>query len=180
MIYKIFKYSNINWYLSTLLSLVMLIISCSNTFKMDYIPTFVEIKSKLPEFIVDESQIEGLYGNMDVDSMIFRYTPKFNAQMSKEDILWNIIVKAQTKGWELVERKTSALRFNRFGPMGKFFNAEEVHIIIIQKNLRIYVAWVQADSMKSVSRFEDTTEWRFAKNVIWPKLESYVAQEEKE
>jgi hypothetical protein len=144
---------------------------------MNYLPTAMQIKSTLPEFVVKDVSIEGLYGNQDVDSMIFRYTVKVNAQTSIDDILVIIIEKAQKAGWSLIEKRTNFLNFTRFRPRGKYFSAEDVRIIVIQKNLKVYVSWVQADTEKSVSRFEDTNEWNFAKRVIWPKLESYVAQE---
>ncbi len=154
----------------------MQLVSCNENYRMDYIPTPEQVKSTLPEFIVEDGQIEGFYGNMDVDSMIFKYTPNVSPQTSIEILLSTIIETAQKKGWKLSEKKPTTLLFNRFGPSGKFFSAEEVRVIVT-KSLKIYVAWVQADSRKPVSRFEDTSEWKFAKDVVFPKLESYMAQE---
>lgn len=170
---------NLKQYLNVIIALMLiLLISCERASDMDYIPTPAQIGSWLPEFISDGGNVEGLYGNMDIDSVIFRYTLNAKGKISANDILSNIIVQAEKEGWVLVVRGSENMRFNRFRPSGNFFSSEDIRVVFIPKNLRVYVAWVQADSSKPVSRFEDTSEWKFAKRVIWPKLESYVAQEE--
>ena len=170
------KYSTL-YVITLVLLLILQLLSCGKEFRMDYVPTPEQVKSTLPEFFIDESQIEGLYGNMDIDSMIFRYTYKVSTQASAEAILSTIAENAQKKGWKLSKKQPTRLIFNRFGPRGKFFSSEEVRVEIVQKKLRVYVAWVQADSRKPVLRFEDTGESKFANRVIWPKLKAYVAQE---
>ncbi len=164
-------------YFAVLLLTMFYLVSCGEKFRMDYVPSAEEIKKNLPEFILDETQIEGLEANMDVDSTVFRYTIKAGVE-TYENILQGITEKAQKEGWKLVEKST-ILRFNRFEPSGKFFSAEEARIVIIYKNSKVYVAHVRTFTGKLISRFEDAGSGaRFARKVIWPMLESYVAKEE--
>ena len=165
-------------YFAVSVLIIFYLVSCGEKFSMDYVPKPEEIKENLSEFILDDAQIEGLEANMDVDSTVFRYTPKVSAQTSTENILTGITEKAQKEGWKLVE-KSAILRFNRFEPSGKFFSAEEARIVIIHKNSKVYVAHVRTFTGTPVLRFEDAGSGaRFAKKVIWPMLESYINQEE--
>lgn len=154
---------------------LLFLLSCGEALRMDYVPTSEQIKNTLPEFIIfKDAKVEGLYGNMDVDSMIFRCSFKMKSYKSADNILNNLLAKAQKTDWKLTEKQATTMRLNRFRPTGRFYSAEEVRIIIIPEQSTIYIAWVQADSRKPVSRFEDTHEWNFAERVIWPKLDSYI------
>lgn len=163
-------------YVQTLILIILLFLSsCDKALRMDYVPTSEQIKNTLPEFILfTDAKVEGLYGNLDVDSMIFRCSFKMKNYKSADNILNNLLTKAQKTDWKLTEKQSTTVRLNRFRSAGRFYSAEEVRIIIVAEQSTIYLAWVQADLKKPVSRFEDTHEWNFAERVIWPKLYSYI------
>jgi hypothetical protein len=84
-------------YFAILLLTMFYLVSCGEKFRMDYVPSAEEIKKNLPEFILDETQIEGYEANMDVDSTVFRYTIKASVE-TYENILQGITEKAQKEG----------------------------------------------------------------------------------
>ncbi len=164
-----------------LLSVVLILILLFFSIKyldMNYVPTVQQINRILPEFVIDDILVEGLYGNQDIDALIFRYTIGGSSK-SIDNVLSEIFQKAGNNGWKLIEKKQAFARFERFGQKDQFqfFSSEIVKIAIIAGTSTIYVAWLQADSDKRVGRIEDTGEWDWAKQVLWPKFEAYINQD---
>jgi len=153
---------------------MLYLLSCSEEAYMNYVPTHAQITKQLPEFITAGAQhIEGLYANMDIDSMLFRYNVETDEQMTIHNVLSEIQSKAEKARWKISGIEPAAIHFQRIEKRGKFFSAEEVRVAIPQTS-RVYVAWVQADSRKEISQFQDTSEARYAKRVVWPQLDSYI------
>lgn len=163
---------------------------------MDYVPSVQIIQSRLPEFIQETITIEGLYGNRDVDSLIFRFSIPSGKAFSTESTMLKIEQTALSKRWKVIEKKPMyqgqyaiyttlySIRFGRFGQRGRFYSSEEVRVVAIPEqaklsrvNPKIYVAWIQTDSTSKVDRIEDNVEWRWAVKEFWPKFESYILTE---
>lgn len=166
-------------YLGVLVVITMLHLpSCSEEAYMNYVPTHAQITRQLPEFItVGAQHIEGLDANMDIDSMLFRYNVETDEQITLHNVLSEIQSKAEKARWKISGMEPTAIHFQRIEKRGKFFSAEEVRVIAIPHTSRVYVAWVQADSRKEISQFQDTSEARYAKRVVWPQLDSYIQRE---
>ena len=133
-------------------------------------------KTNFPEFIIENAEVEVLYRDADVDSVILKY-PLIAEVVTSEKALWRIEKAAEQRGWKVIEKNATAVRFARFYWGPAFLSVEDARVILIPESLKIYVAWVQADSREKVARIEDTAEGKWARRILWPKLESYIAEE---
>lgn len=133
----------------------------------DGMPSSREVRAyKLDKFIVDESNLRGVYVNYDVDSLVFTYT-------TSQDDFWSTLQSrlADTK-WKQIDQTDVIHRYERITPRnGKLGSSEEIRIAYRPHDRLVVVAWVQADTEES---FADTSEGHWAQGVIWPKFESLL------
>lgn len=174
---KLRNFRGVNCLLSLVLILILLFFSIKYL-DMNYIPTVQQINKILPEFIINDILVEGLYGNQDIDALIFKYTIGGSLK-SIDNVLSEIFHKAGNNGWKIIERNQEFSRLERFVQKDKFqfFSSEIIKIAIIAETSTIYVAWLQVDSDEKVGCIEDTGEWNWAKQALWPRFEAYINQE---
>jgi hypothetical protein len=141
--------------------------------RMDYIPNAAKFKQWLPEFDSNLSDFKGLYGNQDVDSLIF----SFRFAGPADQLLSGLQKKAQNSGWTVEERRQNYLRLLRFKTGGAIYSYEEVKLVSLPNKSKGYIGYVQIDSPAIVSNLSQTDEGRWADRVLWPKLNEYVEKE---
>ena len=121
-------------------------------------------------FIVEERDMEGLYGNLDVDAAIYTY----RADVASDTEFWAILdLQTQEQGWELKHIAGFYRRYVRIIPktgQHMFHSAEEVRVAIQEDTLQAWVAWVQADERQLPQDFPKNGEGRFARKVVWPRF----------
>jgi hypothetical protein len=138
---------------------------------MEYVPTAEKILAgqHLQPFLVDPSDVEGIYGNIDIDSAVFRYRPG----VVDVDEFWRRIDR-QIEGtaWTKLPADGELRRFQRVFPKGSkaFCSVEEIRVRYDAVNRRVVVGWVQADSSTDVGRLAACSEADFANHVIWPMV----------
>ncbi len=130
----------------------------------------VRAHTALRPFQVQATKVKGLYGNLDVDSIVFRYT---TTAADKASFRTKLIKQATAAGWTELPEKDSAIRFERLRKKGNhvFASAEEVRIKYSGDTKRVCVAWVQGDSVSDVASFAELSEAEFAESLIWPMLD---------
>lgn len=138
---------------------------------MQYVPTADQIRSRedLSPFLVEASSVEGIYGNTDVDSVVFRYTAGVG-----EDEFWRR-VEQQLRGtrWAAVAPEGPVRRFQRvIPPEGQqmCWWVDEVRVRYRPGPRTVVVGWVQADPRRAVSGLSECSEAKFAERAIWPHL----------
>jgi hypothetical protein len=137
----------------------------------EYVPTTEQIVARihLRPFLVNASEIEGIYGNMDVDAVIFRYR---TGERDLEAFLARVEEHRQGTQWTPLAPHGEFRRFQRVFPKGSrmFCSVEEVRLKHAPDGT-VLVGWVQADSSRDVHSLEECSESRFANSVVWPRLE---------
>jgi len=131
-------------------------------------------------FIVGESEIRGVYANMDVDSSIYTYT----TSAESASVFWAAIATAaDDAGWAPIDDETLSEDCKRFlcitPKTGKqvFHSVEEVRVAFRNEDRSVVVAWVQSDQRELPTAFpDDGPEGDFADRVVWPKFERTVAR----
>jgi hypothetical protein len=140
-------------------------------FSNEYVPSADELQHReaLAPFLVKPSNVEGIYGNRDVDSVVFRYTTA-----EGEDAFWQRVEQqSKVRAWIVVAPEGEARRFERAIPpdrKGLFWSVEEVRVRYLRANRAVVVGWVQADERHAVTRLAECSESRFAESAIWPHL----------
>lgn len=162
--------------LAVVCSLVMLASGCHmNT----YVPTAENLRNpRNPSsaFIHKESQLRGIYGNMDVDAAIYTYQ---TASESAAEF-WTAIDKAATKdNWTVIEDTglpDDRRRFLRITPktgQQVFHSVEEARVSFNSESQSAVVAWVQSDQRQRPTSFPtDGPEGNFAETAVWPRFGS--------
>ena len=125
-------------------------------------------------FIVDEQTIIGIYGNIDVDSVIYAYT----TSLDEEDFWQAIDTNVSDSQWTHSERHEDFRRYVRYYPKTKrraFHSIEEARVGYQKETKRIVVAWVQTDHFLEPDGFpRDGPEGGFAETTIWPRFEKEI------
>ena len=136
---------------------------------MHYVPSAEEIQARpdFHPFLVEPSNVEGVYGNMDVDSAVFRYTTA-----ADEDEFWQRI-EGQTRGtdWVVIPSDGDVRRYQRvLPPSGQqvCWWVDELRIRYRPSGRVIVVGWVQADPYNAVAGLSECSESEFAERAIWP------------
>jgi len=157
---------------------IVLTVGACDLLHMDYVPTPSELREskRYAEFIVEETHLQGIYANQDVDSVIFTY----KTNIIDEKSFWIQMDKvARDHEWKMLPSEVNIRRYERIMPRtGKtvFYSAEEVRIACQPETMTITVAWVQADESKTINSFTDTYESGFADAVVWPKFNELIIQ----
>lgn len=139
--------------------------------RMDYVPSAEKILAfeHLRPFLVEASDIRGIYGNLDVDSAVFRYT----TGVVEEEFWRRIEQQVAGTAWTAIPPDGEIRRFQRVFPpkgQGRFWWVDELRVRYQRSTRKVVVAWVQADPTHGVSGLAECSEADFADRVIWPKL----------
>jgi hypothetical protein len=123
-------------------------------------------------FLVRADQVEGIYGNEDVDSMIFKYRTSVESESELRDALSEAIEGSE---WRETSAGDKFLEYRR--TVRRSF--EVVRIDLMEPSRTVVVAYVQADGSRSDAAFEDTGESRWAARNIWPRFHDLVEKEQR-
>jgi hypothetical protein len=146
---------------------------------MEEIPTeeFIRKWNDAQPFIIEPTQIEGIYRNLDIDAVVFKYLTSTN-----EDEFWNILdsniketewkLVAETSGSKDYERQFSKGDKSPNRPdMATFSSAEKMRIEYVSNRQMVIVGYVQADSSEKETSYEATDEAKWAQKEIWPRFD---------
>ena len=145
-----------------------------------YVPDAEEVRRFHSAFLIEETGIRGVYGNMDVDSVVFTY----QTDAADEATFWGRLhQQVEAKGWRLVDEQDSSRRYERIiRRTGRqvYHSAEETRIAYEAPPEPVVVAYVQADTSTLPVTFADTDEGKWANGAIWPKFQELVDGKERE
>lgn len=138
---------------------------------MDYVPSAEMLRSPCSPssaFHVEAAEFQGIYGNSDVDSVIYAYRTR------DPEAFWDKLGRqAEDNGWEHVEMHEDYRRYARIVPRLEqqvFHSVEEVRVAMLEDS-RVVVAWGQSDQKNLPKRFSRSgPEGNFAEEVLWPKF----------
>jgi len=122
-------------------------------------------------FIFSERDIQGIYGNSDVDSAIYQYTSN---ESTAEKFWERVAARAEESNWAFAADQEKTRRYLRIRPrtgQQRFHSVEEVRIACDARTMKVTVAWVQADTSDLPDDLPEDGEGDFAKREIWPKFE---------
>jgi len=137
----------------------------------EYVPTkeSLETLAVTKPFQVQPSDFEGLYGNYDIDALVFRYRTHCEDKVSFESQLDS---QAASDGWTKMPSQDGAYVFERISPKGSgvFCGAEQARVKLDPDDQSVTVGWVQGDTSTDVSSFSQASEATWAEKEVWPKL----------
>jgi hypothetical protein len=143
----------------------------------EYVPSAEKLRlptNPSKAFIIDESEIWGVYGNTDVDAAIYQFTTKH----PDESRFWTKVQESAEDQWKLVHEDGHIRHYERIvAATGeqRFHSVEQVRIAYGADTSTITVAWVQADVRRLPRKFpNDGAEGEFAKYVVWPRFAELV------
>ena len=142
------------------------------------VPSPELIRKWLGAFLIEADQVQGIYRNLDVDSLVFTYRTTLQTDADFRNALREALADSK---WE---QNTNAEGYVEFGrtfrrgetsqerpDMAAFFSCEVVRLSFDPETGTVVVAYVQADTTKDVECFEQTSAGRWAASVVWPKFE---------
>jgi len=137
--------------------------------RMTYVPTPANISqhTRVTPFQVKPTAIKGIYGNHDIDSLVFRYT---TGAVNQATLTTAIDTKAIAAGWTRLPNKAGSTCYQRIRRGQTYWGAEEVRVQFDPKTKRVTVGWAQGDSFKQVASFSETSESDWADSEVWPKM----------
>lgn len=130
-------------------------------------------------FFVQPADVEGVFGNGDVDSEVYRYVTKADTP----DAYWSSLESQATKdGWIYVPSTDGSVRrFVRLGAPNSdsgFWSVWEARVKKAPDSATVVVGWVRADSKekpRDVSLSGVSKD--FADRRVWPIVERSTASE---
>lgn len=171
------------WYRSSAIWILMLAVAISGCDLNAYVPSAEKLRNpKNPSaaFLVNERDIRGIYGNSDVDAVIYAY----DSSVAGEGEFWSTLAQATSRAnWQLREERSDYRRYVRIKPrtgQQRFHSVEEARVAFNPESQEVFVAWVQSDLETLPSDFpsvDDSSEGSFAQRVVWPRFEKAVAGE---
>jgi len=153
------------------------VIACMD---MEVVPSSEVIEKWLGDFLIEADDIQGIYRNLDVDSLLFTYR---TAVTEERDFRNALSMKLQDSRWKETEGH-GFIEYRRQFDKGEkavdrldmpIFYSFEVARIGFSAG-RVVVAYVQADTSEDVGVFEESGEGQWAKEVIWPQFEELLRQ----
>ena len=145
----------------------MITVSACDIPKNDYIPTQEKILNHYPSYLIDANEIIGLYGNNDVDAIVFSY------KTNTKDFLKIINDKLTNEHWVQEKNDASELTMVRYNePTVRYstLNSLEVVKMSLINNL-VCIGYVQLDTEDNVKASSGTVESIWDNNQFWPKYE---------
>ncbi len=145
---------------------------------MEDVPSEELIKKwdTIQPFIIEPSKIMGIYRNIDIDAIVFKYSTiadrdKFWAHLKSnlQGTKWLLI--AETSETRTYERRFSKGDQSPARPdMALFSSAELLKIEYLPGKQMVIVGYVQADSSEKDTSFAFTNEAKWAEKEIWPRF----------
>jgi len=146
----------------------------------DYSPSQRDVEAVLGGLIPRGSQVEPLYANNDVDSMIVRFREIVDGRPAsgQEFASDSFVESAKLTGWQDAGRRGRFGVLQRTKPGPVYFSLETVKFVFSGDGW-CYLGYLQADlEEEPAAPLEDmdVSEAKWARRVLWPKLEEYVAR----
>ncbi len=126
--------------------------------------------------IIEPIKITGVYRNMDIDAVVFKYT----TSMNKENFWTSLQSNLQETKWQLISEpsdfRTYERRFSKGAippgspDMAIFSSAELLKVEYRSDKHMVIVGYVQADSSEKDISFAETDEAKWAEKEIWPRF----------
>ncbi len=138
---------------------------------MEYTPTAEDVRARsrwVAAFIAHPQVIEGIYINMDVDSIVFRYTTTAPA----EKVWSQVAAQAAGTGWKLQSRSPQQHVFVRTN--GAVAGTEEARVTFARGT--VVVGWIQVDHLHTGEACDSRSEDGFARRTLWPRYEAAAEQ----
>ncbi len=128
---------------------------CIDIKNLEYVPASEEIKQLFPEFLSKPTEIQGIYGNRDVDARLFMY------QTEDRDLFTTIEKTAKETKWILRKNTSVELEFYKNHKSG----------VPITGPIRIgYQSEGQRVCVGSFSHGDE----KWASKYFWPKYEACI------
>ncbi|HEX8409996.1 MAG TPA: hypothetical protein VF883_14135 [Thermoanaerobaculia bacterium] len=148
-------------------AVVAIILSRCGFIGSDYVPTEKTLRRWAGTFVVEGAvNVEPLYGNIDVDSVIGRY----EALAPPDAVLAEIERRATRAGWQVVQREGTFREFHRVTP-GSF----EIARVRINGARRVTVGWLQVDGSRTAEDAAHSVEGSWAAAELWPRCQKETA-----
>lgn len=159
-----------------LAAILVVVVSCGDFLGMEYVPTANVIREQLPELLVTGAEIEGVYGNYDVDCVLFAYDLPRDATYSVGQLLLELKDEASLRSWSVVHAGTEELRLRRSQRAGILFSLEDTRVTIVGEQPTVCVAWIQMDTFLRANDPDRTDEGKWAAKHFWPRYERLVEE----
>lgn|GEM_PF-6341077 len=146
---------------------------------MEAVPSPEAIEHWAGEFLIEADQIEGVYENLDVNSVIYTYKTGIRTRPDFEKALLSAL---QATKWRRSTNVTEYLEFHRSYWPGE--NSEDRPIILRfyrvavarhafnPESRTVIVALAETDTIKRNATFESTTPGKWAKKKFWPRFDA--------
>ena len=159
-------------------TIALLVVARCELADMEYVPNADDIRTRvqLAPFVGSATDVRGIYGNADVDCVVFSYA-------AKGDTVGTMTRDAMRAGWTRVSNaRPAGMRFFRVthahpptGPCGEGGardGTEEVRVA--HDRDRVTVAYVQVDHLHrpECRRGED----KYAEAMLWPRFEEAASR----
>lgn len=127
-------------------------------------------------FIIEPVSITGIYRNMDMDAIVFRYVTTLN-----EDVFWERLQSGlrETKWWRVSNQPGTQTYERIFSKndnaadrpdMAPFFSIEHLKIAYSTTDHRVTIGCIQADFSEDPIDFAGTDAAKWAEKIIWPRF----------
>ena len=140
--------------------------------KMDYVPTERQLRdiADMAPFVAQTQSLRGLYGNMDVTSVVFEYDVP---ESGRADFWGRLESAAKAAGWTALDQAGDVRRFEIHIPAGqgsKHGHASQVRVAFYPDRGLARVAWIWPSAWSPGTDFDSTESGRWAMRFLWPKL----------
>jgi hypothetical protein len=157
--------------LELVVGVVFLVVSLASfdPMPMDYVPTAGLIKQHggVQPFLQGAQDVQGVYGNHDVDSLVFTY----RTQIAAPAEFWQRVDEAgEQAGWTPLTETGDVRRYERAYATRLLSSAEAARVALDPKSGVVAVGWLQWDGVAPDASFTDTRGAAWAEEVIWPKF----------
>ncbi|MFN7138945.1 MAG: hypothetical protein ACK4UN_06380 [Limisphaerales bacterium] len=160
---------------------VFLLIGCGPS--MDQVPSSESIRKRMGRFLVNPDDIQGVYRNLDVDSLVFTYSSKVEGEAA----FWSgLEERLKDSRWTEADRLGAVREYRRSYRKGEvnaerpdmaiFSSFEVARVAFNTESRTAVVAYVQADGSSKDTKFEDTGESKWAEKAIWPRFRDLILQ----
>ena len=153
--------------------LILIILQGCEFLSMERTPSSSDVLAwtDLHPFILNKTNVHGVYQNLDIDSMVFYY----EASAYNDASFWNDIMhSSSSEHWKETGKRGVFRIFERYdGPRGsnRIYSSEQIRIYFDSKRRVAKIAYVQIDGMGKPVLFADNdTQIRFANKKLWPKF----------
>lgn len=159
----------LRWVIEAVVAIVLFgILANCDYFSEDFVPNAYAFDGKHPEFVIDNKQMTGVYGNYDVDVRLVYYVISEKVTPSPLD---RISEDTQRVGWNIESKNNSEIVFVRHFSKGEesperadmlMFDSTEVARVnhIEDKNI-IVIGYLQADGTGEIKWANKHFWWRY-------------------